>query len=154
MALAFLAAALVLGVEPRLLVERNPVNSGAAPSFRVTASNHYSGWQFYSRSLNDVTGVNADDAVRDDRRDPERVNQRRRRDKHLEFYGSDGLRLGWDREQDQRLIEDFMRGDAPKLVLADAPPFWRMGISWFLAGFGLLTFLGAIQSFFPKKASA
>ena len=70
------------------------------------------------------------------------------------MFGADGARVGWDREDDQRQIEDFMRGSEPRLALADPPPLWRMSIAWFCAGFGVLIFIGAIQSnFFPKAST-
>lgn len=146
MALGFLGAALVLGTEPRLLLERRE-----GGTFQVTGSNHFAGYAFYSRSIDGVKGVLVDNAVRDERRDPAKVNRKRRRDLHLDLFGTNGARLGWDKESDVRVIEDFMRGSEPRLSLADAPPLWRLGAAWFLVGLGGLTFLGAIQSFFPKK---
>ena len=150
MAVAFLGTALVLGTEPRLTLER----SGPG-SFRVTGSNYFSGYQFFTKTIDGVTQVIADDAVRDGRRDSERENRKRRRQKHLDLFGADGARVGWDRENDRRQIEDFMRDpEQPRLALTDPPPLWRMSLAWFSAGFGVLIFIGAIQSnFFSKKAS-
>ena len=49
------------------------------------------------------------------------------------------------------MIEDFMRGAEPRLALGDPPPFWRMSVAWFSAGFGMLIFIGAfLSNFFPK----
>lgn len=80
---------------------------------------------------------------------------RRRREKHLAFYGSDEARLGWDRESDWRVVEEFMRSQEPTLALADPPPGWRMATAWFCVVLGGLGFVGAIQSsFFPKKNAA
>lgn len=149
MAVAFLGAGLVCGVEPRLLLERTE-----ARTFRATGSNHFAGLRFYTKYVEGVTGVVTGDAVRDRRGDSAHENQKRRRQKHLSLVGADGSRVGWDRETDARLIEDFMRGTEPVLSLTDKPPLWRMAVSWFLVGFGGLTLLGAIQSFFPKKQPA
>jgi hypothetical protein len=147
LALGFLGTGLVLGTEPRLVFERSEDGS-----FRVTGSNHFAGHQFFTKTVEGVTTVVMDDAVRDGRHDSARENRKRRRQLHLDLAGANGARLAWDREGDRRLIEDFMRGKEPGLALADPPPLWRMGLAWFCAGFGALTFLGAIQNtFFPKK---
>ena len=146
MAVGFLGTALVLGTEPRMVFERVE-----ARTFRVTGSNHFAGRQFFTKTIEGVSSVVMDDAVRDGRHDSAKEKRKQRRQKHLEFTGADRARLGWDRESDQRLIEDFMRGDEPRLALADKPPLWRMGLAWFLVVFGGLTFLGGINSFFPKK---
>src|SRR5215204_5554559 len=78
LAIAFLGAGLVLGTEPRLVLERSE-----AGSFRVNGSNYFAGRQFFSKTIEGVKGLIADNAVRDGRRDPERVNRKRRRDLHL-----------------------------------------------------------------------
>jgi hypothetical protein len=36
----------------------------------------------------------------------------------LDFDGANGSRLSWGRVSDQRMIDDFIRGDAPTLALA------------------------------------
>jgi hypothetical protein len=145
MAVGLMGAALVLGTEPRMVLERSETGF-----FRVTGSNHFAGHRFFSKTIEGVQKVVVDDAVRDGRRDSEQVNHKRRRDLHLEFVGANGSKLGWDRESDARLIEEFMRGKESGLSLADAPPRWRMGAAWFLVGLGGLTFLGAIQNFLGK----
>lgn len=149
MALGMLGAALVLGTEPRMVFERVE-----ARTFRVTGSNYFAGRQFFTKTIEGVSNVVMDDAVRDRLGDSQRDNQRRRRQKHLEFVGANGAQLNWDRESDQRVIEEFMRGTEPRLALADPPPVWRMGLAWFFAVFGGLTFLGGINSLFPKKTAA
>lgn len=146
LAVGFLGTALVLGTEPRLALER----SGDG-TFRVTGSNHFAGRQFFTKTIEGVKGVGVDDAVRDGRRDPERLNRKRRQELHLELVGANGAKLNWDRESDGRVIEEFIRGKEARLALADPPPGWRMGLAWFCAGFGVLTFLGAIQNTFSKK---
>ena len=146
---AFMAAGFALGIEPRMVFERN-----AAGSFRVTGSNQFSGYRFFSKTIEGVETVAMRDAVRDRRSDSQEENRRRRKMKHLEFVGANGARLGWDRESDQRTIEAFMRGQEPSLALADGPPLWRMSAAWLLVVFGGLAFWGAIQSsFFPKKTA-
>jgi hypothetical protein len=147
MGIAFLGVALVLGTEPRLVLERT-----GNRIFRATGSNHFSGIQFFTKTIEGVTEVLQDDAVRDGRHDSAYENRKRRKDRHLDLFGAENARLGWDRESDQSVIEAFMRGNEPKLSLEDKPPMWRMGIAWFMIGLGALTLLGAIQSFFPKKA--
>jgi len=147
LAMALLGTALVLGVEPRLWLERTP-----AGTFRVTAANYFAGHRFYARTIEGVEGQVVGNAVRAGRRDPERENRKRRRSLHLAFAGANGSKLRWDRETDGPLIEAFMRGQEPTLALAEPPPRWRMGVAWCLISFGALVFLGAIQSsFFPPK---
>ncbi len=142
------AAGLVLGTEPRLVIERT-----ADREFRVSASNHFAGFQFYSKTIDGVSEVVQDDAMRD-RTDSAKENRKRRKRKHLDFFGADGARVGWDRESDQSLIEEYMRGKDKTLSLAEPPPTWRMIAAWFCVVLGALSFIGAIQSsIFPKKNS-
>lgn len=61
---AIFLAGLVLGIEPRLVMER-----AGDRIFRVTVINLFSGKQFYTRTIEGVSDVIADDAVRDDRLD-------------------------------------------------------------------------------------
>lgn len=148
-ALGFTGAGFVLGHEPRLLLERS-----ADGSFRVTSTTHFAGWQLsmLMKTADGVKEVVMGSAARDRSRDSESERRRRRNQRHLDFYGADRARVGWDREHDQRVIEDFMRGQEPRLALADPPPRWRLATGWFCIGFGGLVFLGAIQNaFFPKK---
>lgn len=141
-----LGAAFALTVEPRLVLERT-----GPRSFRGTGSNHFAGYQFYTKTVDGISGVVVGSAARDRRDDSLQERQRRASQKHLDLYGADRRRLGWDRMDDQRIIEDFMRGDEPRLALANPPPLWRKCIAWFAACFGALIFVGAIQSnFFPK----
>jgi hypothetical protein len=144
---AILLAGLVLGTEPRLVMERT-----GDRVFRVTAFNVFASQSFFKKTIEGVGDVKVDDAVRDGRRDSVKEDRRRRRQKHLEFFGSDGARIGWDREMDYTLVGEFIRGNEPSLSLANPPPTWRMAIAWFCIGLGTLSFFGAIQSsFFPKK---
>lgn len=146
-ALGFLGTALVLGTEPRLEIERS-----GPDTFRVTGTSWFAGRRYFIKTIDGVTAVTQGSAARDWRSDSQRERQRRKRQKHLDFYGADRARVGWDREEDQRRIEDFMRGSEARLALADPPPAWRMAIAWGCAGFGVLVFIGAIQSnFFPKS---
>lgn len=110
--LAILAAGLVLGTEPRLVIER----SGDG-TFRVHFGNYFAGQRFYSRSIEGVNSVRRDDAVREGRRDS--VEERRRRSKrvHLEFAGANNSQLTWGRESDLPVVEQFMRGKEPSLSL-------------------------------------
>lgn len=148
--LAIAATGLILGVEPRLAIERT-----AEREFRVTATNHFAGRKFYTKVIEGVSEVLQDDAVRDRRIDSARENRRRRQQKHLDFFGRDGARVGWDRETDQTLIEEYMRGNEKTLALADPPPTWRMIAAWFCIVLGGLSFIGAIQnSIFPKRPAA
>ncbi len=145
-----LGAGLVAGTEPRMLLVRT-----GDGSFRVTGSNHFAGRQFYTKTIEGVTGVGRDNAVRDGRRDSAQENRKRSRELHLAFIGADGSKLKWDRESDGLLVEQFMRGKEPSLALAEPPPGWRMGLAWFAVAIGTLSFIGAIQSsFFPKKKPA
>ncbi len=148
-ALGFLGTALALGTEPRLVLERNGLGA-----FRVTGSSFFAGYRYFTKNIDGVTRVAMGSAARDWPSDSMRERQRQQSRKHLDMYGANGERVGWDRESDQRQIEDFMQGTEPRLALADPPPFWRMSIAWFSAGFGVLVFIGAIQSnFFPKTKS-
>lgn len=145
-AVGFLGTALVLGTEPRLTLER----SGPG-TFRVTGENYFAGYRFFTKTIDGVTGVVVGSAARDWRSDAPQEKQRRQRRKHLDLYGTDRSRVGWDREDDQRQIEAFMKGSEPRLTLADPPPRWRMVVAWSCAGFGALILIGAIQSnFFPR----
>ena len=54
------------------------------------------GNHFSRRPSKGVGDVKVDDAARDGRRDSVKEDRRRRRQKHLEFFGSDGARIGWD----------------------------------------------------------
>ncbi len=145
-AVGILGTALVLGTEPRLVLERS--GPGA---FRVTGSNYFAGYQHFTKTVEGVTRVVVRSAVRDRRSDSQRENQRRSAQKHLDLFGADGARVGWDREDDQRQIEEFMRISESRLALADPPPFWRMSVAWFCVGFAVLVLVGAIQSnFFPR----
>ena len=147
LAVGFAGAGFVLGIESRLVLDRSE-----GGTFRVTGTGHFAGWQFSTKMIEGVKGVVVDDAVRDGRRDPEKVNRKRRKMLHLELVGADGREIGWERESDQGLIEEFMRGREPGLTLVDKPPLWRRGLAWCLIVFGGLVFVGAIQSsFFPKK---
>lgn len=144
--LAIGAVGLVLGTEPRLMIERT-----ANREFKVSASNHFAGLQYYSRTIDGVSGVVQDDAMRD-RTDSAKENRKRRKQKHLDFFGSNGSRVGWDRESDQSLIEEYMRSEEKTLSLAEPPPTWRMIAAWFCVVLGALSFIGAIQnSIFPRK---
>lgn len=51
LAVGFLGAGSILGTEPRLVLERSE-----AGSFRVTGSNHFAGYKFFS---NTIAGVKA-----------------------------------------------------------------------------------------------
>lgn len=141
-----LGAAFALSVEPRLVLERT-----APRTFRGTGSNHLFDHQFYSKTVDGITDVVVGDAYRDRQSDTLRERQRQQKRLHLDLYGTDRRRLGWDRMEDQRTIENFMRGTEPRLSLANPPPLWRRSLAWLAAGFGILIFIGAILSnFFPK----
>ncbi len=148
LAICFLGAGLILGTEPRMSIKHT-----GERVFQVTGSNHFAGRQFYQKTIDGVTGVVEDDAYRDRRGDSEYERRKQRKRKHLEFEGTNGM-LSWDREQDQSMIEEFMRGTDLSLDMAEKPPAWRIALAWFMIAFGGLTFLGAIQSFFPKKSAA
>lgn len=141
-------AGLVLGTEPRLVLERS-----ADREFRVSASNHFAGLQYYSKTIDGVSEVVQDDAMRD-RSDSSKENRKRRKQKHLDFFGVGGARVGWDRESDQSMIEEYMRSEEKTLSLAEPPPTWRMIAAWFCVVLGALSFIGAIKnSIFPPKKS-
>jgi len=145
--LALLGCALALGIEPRMMLERT-----AERMFRVTGSNQFAGAQFYSKTIHGVQGVSLSSASRNRSTDSIEERNRQAKRKRLDFVAKDGAVLSWGRIADSRLIDDFMRGNAPTLSLADSPPPWRMALSWFCVGLGGLTFVGVIQnSFFPKK---
>lgn len=148
--IAILVAGLVLGTEPRLVIERT-----GERIFRVKAFNLFAGQQFFTKTIEGVSDVKVDDAVRDRRGDSVKEVRRRRRQEHLDFVGLDGARIGWDRESDYSSVGEFMRGQERSLSLADPPPTWRMAIAWFCIGLGVLSFIGAIQSsFFPRKGAS
>jgi hypothetical protein len=138
-------AAFVLAVEPRMTFER----SGEGV-FRVTGQNFFAGRQIYSKTIEGVTGVSVGSAARNDRN--ESIEDRNRRQKHLNIVGANGARLGWGRESDQGAIEEFMRGREPRLVLEDKPPLWRRALTWF--GFvlgGLILWGGVKAAYFTKS---
>lgn len=146
--ISFLGIALALGTEPRMLLERT-----GKQVFRVTGSNHFAGFQFYSKTIEGVESVNQRNAYRGRREDSMQERNRQMKRVRLDFDGADGSRLGWGRVSDQRLIDDFMHGDSPTLALAAPPPFWRAGLTWLSAALGGLIFIGTVQnSFFPKKS--
>lgn len=148
-ALGLAGTGLVLGTEPRLTLER----IGLA-TFRVTGANYFAGRQFFTKTIEGMTEVVTGSAERDRRTDSIKEKRRREKRKRLDFYGADQSRIGWDREDDRRQIDEFMNGTEPKLSLTDPPPAWRMAIAWCCIGFGVLVFIGAIQSnFFPKTKS-
>lgn len=145
--IALLGCALVLGIEPHMRIERR-----GERVFRVTGSNHIAGVQFYTKTIEGVTGVRLASAARDDRRDSVEERNRRARRKRLDFEAANGAVLSWGRTDDSRGIDEFMRGTAPTLALVDSPPWWRKGLSWFALVLGGLTFIGTIRNaFFPKK---
>ena len=99
--------------------------------FRVTAFIVFAAQTFLQKIIERVGDVGADDAVRYGCHDSEKEHRRRRRQKHLEFFGSDSARIGWDREMDYTLVGEFIRGNEPSLSLANPPPTWQMAIAWF-----------------------
>lgn len=128
------------------------VERTAERTFRVTGSNHFADRQFYSKTIDGVESVRLATAARNDRRDSVKERNRQLKRKRLDFVGANGARLGWGRIDDSRLIDDFMRGDAPSLSLANPPQGWRMALSWLCAALAGLSLIGAIQNaFFPKK---
>src|SRR5687767_869764 len=101
LALCFMGAGMVLGTEPRLVLERNEPGT-----FRGTGSNHFAGYQYFTKTVDGISEVVAGSAKRDRSGDSVAEKQRRASQKHLDLHGVDGRRLGWDREGDQRQIED------------------------------------------------
>lgn len=147
--IALLGCALVLGIEPRMLLERT-----GERTFRVTGSNQFAGVRFYSKTIEGVESVRLATAARSDRRDSIQERNRQLKRKRLDFEAADGAVLSWGRTDDSRLIDDFMRGDAPSLLLADPPRRWRLGLAWLCVGLGGLTLIGVIQNaFFPKRGA-
>jgi len=145
-ALPFLFMALALGTEPHMLFERT-----GRQVFRVTGSNHFAGYEFYSKTIEGVESVRLASGVRKDRRDSPADRQRQSRQLRLDATGADGAVLSWGREDDSRTIDDFMRGDAPRLQLVERPPWWRLGLTWLSLALGTFLLFRAIRSFFPKK---
>lgn len=137
--------ALVLGTEPRMDLLRT-----GERKFQVTAFNTFAGFTFYSRSIQGVAGVTLDDAYRDRLSDSVVEKRKQRKRKHLDFTGDGGANLRWDREDDQPVIEEFMRGNQPSFTLEDPAPLWRKATAWFFVVFGILTFMGGVGAFFPK----
>lgn len=147
--IALLGCALALGIEPRMLLERT-----ATRTFRVTGTNQFAGYQFYSKTIEGVESVRLATAARSDPRDSIKERNRQLKRKRLDFETADGAALSWGRTDDSRMIDEFMRGDASSLSLTDPPPRWRMALSWFCVGLGGLTLIGVIQNaFFPKRGS-
>lgn len=120
--------------------------------FRVTGANHFAGFPFYRRTIEGVESVQLASAARNDRRDSVEERLRQSSRMRLDAIGVDGARLSWGREQDSRMIDDFMRGTEARLVLADPPPWWRVVLTWFSFALGLLIFFRAVQCILPKKA--
>ena len=147
MALACFGGALVLGTEPRMDLVRT-----GERTFQVTGANSFSGISFFSKTIHGVTGVVQDDADRDRLGDSRKDRKLQRERKHLKFIGEDDARLLWDGEDDQSMIEEFMRGTDPSLALRDPAPLWRKAAAWLLIGFGLLVFSGGIGAFFKKQS--
>ena len=147
-ALPFFGMALALGTEPHLLFERT-----GKEVFRVTGSNHFAGVQFYSKTIEGVETVQLATGARNDRRDSPSEKQRQLKRVRLDAIGANGARLSWGREDDSRMISDFMRGAEPSLLLVDRPPWWRMSLTWLSLALGTLIFFRAIRSFFPKKGT-
>lgn len=146
MAFACFGAALVLGTEPRMDLVRT-----GERTFQVTGANSFAGLTFFSKTIQGVTGVTQGDADRDRLGDSRMEKKRQRERKHLAFAGEDGSRLRWDREDDQTMIEAYMRGSEPTLALRDPAPLWRKAIAWFFVGFGLLVWSGGIGALFRKS---
>lgn len=147
-AIGFCGTALVLGVEPRLLMERT-----GERVFRVTTSSHFAGRRFTMKTIEGVDRVQLADARRNRPGDSIRERQRQTERKRLDLLNPSGAAVSWDREDDSKLIDDFMRSQAPTLTLTDAPPRWRMTIAWGCIAFAALIWIGAIQGFFPKNMS-
>ena len=147
-AIVFVFLALALGTEPRMHLERT-----GQRVFRVTGSNHYFDHQFYSKTIEGVDSVDLRNANRGRREDSIEERNRQTRQVRLVFEGADGARLSWGRTEDSRLIDDFMRGDAPTFSLAASPPLWRAALTWLSLGLGGLLFFRAIRSFFPKEGA-
>ncbi len=148
-AVAFFGMALALGTEPRMLLERT-----GERVFRVTGSNHYFGHQFFSRTIEGVEGFRLADNSRKLREDSIKDRQRRARQKRLAFTDAKGWELSWGRVDDSRVIDDFMRGDATTLALADPPPWWRVALTCLCLAMGGLLVFNALKRFFPKKEEA
>ena len=147
--IALLGCALVLGIEPHMKLEQT-----GQRVFRVTGSNHFAGMQFYSKTIEGVEGVQLAHASKGNRVRSETMQERNRRldRKRLDFKAANGAVLSWDREEDSRMIEDFMRGSEPGLLLIDKPPLWRNALSWLCAGLGVLVFIGTIRNSLFSKA--
>ncbi len=144
--LVFLGMAFALGTEPRVLMERTGVQT-----FRVTGSNQIFGFRFYTKTIEGVDRVQRATAARNDRTESIQERQRRLDQVRLDFIAADGSRLSWGREGDSRTIDDFMRSDAPILQLAELPPWWRTGLTWFCLVLAVLIFIGTIQNCFFAK---
>jgi hypothetical protein len=140
--------ALALGTEPRILLERT-----GERAFRVTGSNQFAGYQFYSKTIEGVEGYRLADGSRHRREDTIQERNLQAKHKRLAFKGNTWRELSWGRTDDSRVIDDFMRGDATTLALAAPPPRWRMALSWACAALGGLTFCGVIKAAFFSKPS-
>lgn len=148
-ALGFVGAGLFFATESQLILERT-----GPGTFRVIRSSFFVGHRYYVKTIEGVTEVIMTSAARDLSSDSITERQRRERQKSLDFYGANRARIGWDREDDLRQIEDFMRGLESRLALVDSPSRWQLGISWLSIGFGTLIFIGAVRSnLFPRTGS-
>jgi hypothetical protein len=142
------AAGLILSLGSHLIIERT-----GDRLFRVTSRSFFFGQQFRKKTVEGVTEVVVDDADRNRRSDSLQEKRRQRRQKHLNFFGNDGARVGWDRESDYLVVGEYMRGTESSLILKDLPPTWRLVIAWFFVGLGSLTLVGAVQNaLFPKSS--
>ncbi|MBE2180967.1 MAG: hypothetical protein IAE97_10895 [Chthoniobacterales bacterium] len=144
--LVFLGMAFALGTEPRILMERT-----GEQTFRVTGSNQIFGFRFYTKTIGGVDRVQLATAARNDRTESIQERQRRLDQVRLDFMATDGSRLSWGREGDSRMIDDFMRSNAPILQLVEPPPWWRTGLTWLCLVLAVLIFTGTIRNCFFAK---
>lgn len=141
----FFGLALMLGTEPHWYFERT-----GPEVFRLTGSNHFAGYRFYTRTIEGVEGVSESSGYSKTRRNSTSDRQVSR-SPHLTATGANGAQMSWGRESDSPSIATFMRSDAPSLLLIDRPAWWAQALTWLSLPLGTFLLLRAGRSFFPKK---
>lgn len=146
---AFAAAGFVAGVAPEWTFDRKP------DGVYLTGTNTFAGLAFFSKTIGPVKDVRTADNSRNDRRDSMKERQRRARQKSVAVTDQSGKEMRWSREEDWRMMDDFVDGNAPSLTVVDTPPLWRACLSWAGLILGGLIWVGAVKDLIlgPKTST-